>query len=134
MARADSEFAVRTRGLAKLNRSFGKIDREMRKDSVRELREIAKKVRGTARGLAPVRTGKLAGSLRYSASNRGATIQSKLPQAAPLEYGGVIAPRGTPITLPRHRFVGRAIRQDARQIEEQLGDVFDRIARGEGFR
>lgn len=132
--RGDTEFTVRTQGLGQLNRSLGRIDKELRKGSLREIREIAKKVRGTARGLTPVKTGKLQGSLRYSASNRGAAITSNLPYAGVAEYGGTISPKGVPITIKKSRMVGRAIQKDARSIEEQIGDVFDRVARGNGFR
>ncbi len=132
--RADREFAIRTTGLGALNRSLNRISRESRRQSVGRLREIARRVRGTAQSKAPVQTGRLRGSLRYSASNRGAAITSTLPYAPVHEYGGTISPRGAPITIPERRFVGRAIQQDARRIEEQVGDLLDGIARRNGFR
>lgn len=125
---------VRVKGLAELNRSLGKISKDLRKSSVAELRDIAKKVRDDARSNAPRRSGKLAASLRYSATNTGARVTSTLPQAPVHEYGGVIRPRGVPIRIKRSEFVGRAVRDNARGIEEQIGDLLERIARENGFR
>lgn len=131
--RGDREFAVRTQGLSKLQRSLGKIDKDLRRDSIRHLREVAKRVRGTGQGFAPVRTGALKGSFRYQAGNRGASVSSALPYAAVHEYGGTIAPRGVPIEIKRSRMLGRAVGEHAGDIEEQLGDLLDAIARRNGF-
>lgn len=134
MATRDTEFAVRTKGLGALNRSLGKIDKDMRKRSVGKLRDIAKKVRADARPLAPVKTGKLAGSFRYSASNRGASVSSNLPQAGVHEFGGTISPRGVPITIKRSRMLGRAVEKDTAHIERELEALFEQVARSAGFR
>jgi len=132
--RADTEFAVRTQGLGKLNRALGKISKDIRKESIRHLRETAKEVRNTAKPLTPVRTGKLAGSLRYQASNRGASVSSSLPQAGVHEFGGRISPAGGTITIKSSRMLGRAVQQETPRIEQELGDLLDRIARSNGFR
>lgn len=134
MPRADSEFAIRTEGLAKLNRDLGKISKDLRKDSLRELREIGKKVRSTARPLAPVRTGALARSYRYSATNRGASVRSALPYAPVIEYGRTISPKGVPIEFKESRPLGKAVQTHASDIEDQIGDLLDGIARRNGFR
>lgn len=133
MPRGDVEFAVHTEGLGKLNRSLGRISKDLRRDSVRHLRHTAKNVRDVAKPLAPVRTGALARSLRYSATNKGATVYSNLPQAPVFEYGGTIAPRGVPITIPRVRMLGTAVRREAPQVEQDMARLFDVIGRSNGF-
>lgn len=139
--RGDTEFAVKTEGLGKLNRDLGKIDRDLRKDSVGRLREVAKKVRGDARSLAPKGTAPktpgvphLAQSLRYSASNRGAAITSAAPHAPVWNYGGTIRPSGSPIEIPRTQFMGRAVAKNTRHIEDELGELVESLARRNGFR
>lgn len=134
MPRNDREFSVHAEGLRDLNRALGRISKDLRKDSVRELRTIARHVRGTAQELTRVgETGKLRKGLRYSATAKGAAITSTLPQAPVFEYGGTISPRGVPITIPRDRMVGKAVQRDARNIEEQIGHLLDRIASRNGF-
>lgn len=134
MPRRDTEFAVRTQGLGALNRSLGRISKDLRKESIRHLRETAREVRDTAKPLTPVRTGKMAGSLRYQASARGASVSSAHPGAGVHEYGGVIAPRGTPITIQKSRMLGTAVQRETPRIEEDIGNLLDRIARQNGFR
>lgn len=142
MARRDTEFAVKTKGLGALNRSLGKIDKALKRDAVKHLRETAKDVAGTAGSLAPRgtrplprgRTVRLADSYKGAANQRGGSVYSNLPQAPVFEYGGTIAPRGVPITIRKHRVVGFAIQREAPRIEEEIGDLLDRIARRNGFR
>lgn len=133
MPRRDTEFAIRTQGLGALNRSLGRISKDLKRESIKHLRETAREVRDTAKPLAPVKTGKLAGSFRYQASARGASVSSALPQAGVHEFGGVISPRGVPITIARSRMLGTAVQREAPRIEEEIGKLLDRIARTQGF-
>lgn len=105
----------------------------MRKESVGHLRGIAREVRDDARPLTPVRSGALRSSLRYQASNRGASVSSSLPYSGLVEYGGQISPRGTPITFAPSRMLGKSVQQNTDNIEEELGRLLDRIARHNGF-
>lgn len=133
MAR-DQSVGVKVSGLSQLNRGFGKISKDLRRESLRHIREVTRRVRDTARDKYTRKlTGELAKSLRYSAANRGAAVSSNLPQAGPFEYGGVIRPRGVPILIPRDRMIGRAVEDHADDIEEQIGRLLDRIAATEGF-
>lgn len=134
MAR-DRSVGVQVRGLSQLNRSLGRIDKDLRRESLRHIREVTRKVRDTARDkYTPKLTGELAKSLRYSASNRGASVSSSLPQSPVWEWGGRISPRGVPILIPRTRMIGRAVEDHTDDIEEQIGRLFDRIASANGFR
>ena len=47
------EFRVNVPGLAKFQRDLGRIDRGLRTASTRHLRQIANRVRDSARGRAP---------------------------------------------------------------------------------
>lgn len=133
MAR-DRSVGVQVRGLSQLNRSLGRIDKDLRRESLRHIREVARKARDTARDkYTPKLTSELAKSLRYSASNRGATLSSKLAQAGVHEWGGTIRPRGTPITIQRSRMLGQGIQDHTEDIDNQLKSILDRIAATEGF-
>ena len=133
MAKKDTSVSVRTVGLGALNRALGRIDKDLRKQSVAHLRDVAREVRDEARPMTPVRSGDLRRSLRYQASNRGASVSSNLPYAPVVEWGGTIQPRGVPITFPRTRMLGRSVEQNTDDIEEQIGRLFDGIARTNGF-
>lgn len=132
MAR-DREFAVRTEGLGALNRSLGRISKDLKRESVRHLRGTAKEVRDTAKPLTPVKSGALQRSLRYQASTRSASVSSSLPYAGVHEFGGTVSPRGVPIAIPKSRMLGRAVQQETPRIEQELGNLLDRIARANGF-
>lgn len=133
MPRADSEFAIKTQGLTPLLRSLNKVNKDVSKDLKRGLRDIAKKVRSDARPLAPVRTGALARSITYSATNKGASVRSPLPYAGVHEFGGTISPNGGPITIKASRFLGRAVQKDTAHIEDEIGRLFEDVARRNGF-
>ena len=141
MPRVDSQFSIQTEGLNQLNRSLGKIDKDLKRSSLRHLRDTAGDVARTAGSLAPKgkrplppnRKVRLADSFKGAANQRGASVVSHLPQAPVFEYGGTIAPKGTPITINRTQMVGKAVQKDARRIEEEVGNLLDRIARSNGF-
>jgi phage gpG-like protein len=134
MPQRDRSVSVQIKGLGQLNRSLGRIDKRLKKESVAHIRAVARKVRDTARDkYTPKQTGALAKSLRYSAGAKGAAVTSNLPQAPVHEYGGTIAPRGAPITIPRSRMIGNAVDDHAENIADEVGDLLDRIARTEGF-
>jgi hypothetical protein len=132
---AKRSVGIRAHGLRQLNRDLGKISKDFSRGSVNYLRSIGKKVQRTAKAGAMEQrvTGELARSYRVSAGQRGTAITSRLPQAGVLEFGGEISPRGTPFTIEPHQFVVDAIEREAGDIEEQFGDLLDRIARGNGF-
>jgi len=133
LAVRDTEFSVKTQGLNQTLRALNRVNKDAGKEVKRGLREIAKKVRADARPLAPVKTGKLAASYRYSATNKGAAVGSSLPYAGVVEFGGTIRPRGVPIKFKPSRPLGRAVQKDTAHIEEELGRLFDDLARRNGF-
>lgn len=125
MAARDRSASLRVHGLAKLNRDLGKISTDMRKESVAHLRDVAREVRDDARPITPVKTGRLQRSLRYQASNRGASVSSNVFYARFQEYGTV--------NNPPRRMLGRAVEQNTERIEDEVGALLDRVARLNGF-
>lgn len=129
----DTEYGVKVKNLNATLRSLNKVNKDLGKEVKKGLRQIAKKVRTDARPLAPVVSGDLARSFKYSATNKGAAVTSSLPYAGWIEYGGTIQPQGVPITIKGRRPLGRAVDRDTADIEEQLGRLFDDLARRNGF-
>lgn len=81
-------------------------------------------------------TGELGAS--WSSRVRGAQgrLDNPLPQAKPLEFGGTIAPKGTPIKLPELNMIygeGGAIREGKDETERLLRVGFEALARRINF-
>lgn len=126
-------FRVNVPGLAKFQRDLGRIDRGMRTASTRHLRQIANRVRDSARGRAPRRSGRLARSIRSSARASGASIYSNLEYAPVHHWGGTIRPRGTPIRIEATHFLSEAAEQHTEFVEEELANLLDAIVARNGF-
>lgn len=120
--------AIRVEGLAQLNRTFGRLSKEMRAGQLAEMKKVAELVARTAATLAPRRSGRLAGSYKPAATNKGAAVYSTVPYAAVHEWGGTIAPRGTPIRIRRSEPVGKALEAQSAAVVDELGALFDRLA------
>lgn len=127
------EPGIRVVGYRDTLRALNRVDKQLRKDTVKALREAAKPVLADARQHTPVRTGALASSLRISVTGRGASIGSRLPQAPVHEFGGTIRPKGAPITIARREMVTGAVARHATRIEEAVVRAFDLVARRNGF-
>ena len=95
-----------------------------------ELRDIGNEVRDSVRssGAPPHRTGKLRRSVKTSVRRGGVSLYSTLPQAGVWEWGGVIEPRGVPITIPKTEFVTGAAHRYSEHVEERMGEVLDGLA------
>ena len=130
---------IATGGLRKLQRDL----RAMIPDAARETRETVKEALqpmvavARSRGHSRRQTGELGDS--WKATMRGAqgALTNPLPQAKPLEFGGTIAPRGTPISLaPATNMVygpGGAIEKGKAETERRLLTGFASLARRHGF-
>ncbi len=129
-----ADVRVRTEGLAELRRDLKRLDPLIDKELRESIRDAAGKVAVTAGALAPRDSGELAHSIRPFVSGVRASVGSTLPYAGVHEFGGVISPRGTPITIRPSGFVGRAVEDHADQLVEDIGDGIDRAARRAGWR
>lgn len=82
-------------------------------------------------------TGELADTWRAVARGASGALINRLPQAAPLEFGGTIAPKGTPISLaPKMNMVygpGGAVQKGKAITEQLLETGFERIVHRHGF-
>ena len=127
--------AIRVEGLADVRSSLRKLERTgERKEVTRALKEGATVVATSARARAPRKTGRLAASYRAGASGNSAFVRSRLPYAAVQEWGGVIRPKGAPITIRPQGAVTRALASREEDIAEKVGDALDAVFRAAGWR
>ena len=125
--------AVRIEGLAILRRDLRKMAPGVVKEIRDVLKDAATTVAGDARPFAAHRSGKLAASYRPGTAGNSAFVRSRLPYAAVHEFGGTIAPRGTPFTIKATPAVTRSLDKNAERIVDKLGDGIDRVADRNGF-
>lgn len=119
-----------------LQRRMGAIERDLMKELAKELRRVTNEVRDVVRGSTadPFATGKSRKSVRSSVRKKyEASLYSNLPQVPVQEWGGVIKPRGVPIEFKPTNFVRGTVVALADDIDQKLGDAFDRIAARKGF-
>lgn len=107
---------------------------DTRREVTRALKEGASVVATTARPLAPRRSGELAASYRAGAAGNSAFVRSRLPYAGVQEFGGVIRPKGTPITIRPQQAVTRALSSKEDSIVEKVADALDDVFRAAGWR
>jgi phage gpG-like protein len=127
------EAQIRTDGLRDLRRDFKRVDRDIDRGLVGDLRDEVAKVAAEASMLAPRRTGALAGSYRPFVTMRAAGIRSRLPYAGVHEYGGTISPRGADIVIRRSEPVTRAVARQEDAIVDGFGDAVEKAARRAGW-
>lgn len=135
--------AVRVEGLASLRTSLRKLEHiEERREVTGALREGAVVVAAAARPLVQnrveattsYRPGALAASYRPGASGNKAFVRSRLPYAGVQEFGGVIRPKGTPITIKAQEPLTRALEMRADSIVDKVSDALDAVFRAAGWR
>lgn len=114
---------IKIEGLRQLNASLRKFDAELGKAPRKINREAATLVAGTAKGRAPRRSGRLAGSIRPGATGTSSYVQSTLIYARQQEYGGKHG-------IARHYLSG-AIAEDTPAIvalyEKRVGELAKQI-------
>lgn len=125
-------------GLADLRRDLGRISRDLRVALDAELRVMGNEARDRARTLLRERSknpqGRIERTIRTSVSRGGVAIYSRHPGAAPIQWGGVIKPRGTPIKLVGKRYMSEAVGEGLEELEDRLGVAFDNIVPRYQFR
>jgi ABC-type antimicrobial peptide transport system permease subunit len=141
-------------GMRELSRDLRAMDRKLQTELRKDMQEAAKKtVLPTARGFAPRKTGRLAGSLRAGGGVSGASIRSPLPYANFIYWGGSVGPghipgRGWSGSVKRKRrelyvagqtlnaatpFVHKAFELQGSRYVNELGDSFERFAKRHGW-
>lgn len=81
-------------------------------------------------------SGELGAAWSARVSGARGSLVNPLPQASPLEFGGTIAPRGTPISLPKLGMVygpEGALTQAKQAVERNLLRGFDVLSRRINF-
>lgn len=84
--------------------------------------------------LAKRKTGTLAGSFKAGAAGNSAFVRSRVPYAGVQEFGGVIRPKGTPITIRPQPAVTRALASKEEAIVDKVADAIDSVALRHGWR
>jgi phage gpG-like protein len=126
-------LSLKVEGLAAFRRDLRKVDREVDKDLRQDIKDAAGRVLVEARGLAPMRTGALARSLKVSVTAKGASVYSTLPYAPVLHWGGTIAPRGAQIRFPRTEFISGPAERAADRLAEEISESVERAALRAGW-
>lgn len=118
------------------NSHLREIQKETEKELGQELRRIGNEARDEIRGSTedPFLTGATRRSVKTSVRRKSqVSLFSTAPQAPVWHWGGTIRPRGAPIEFPRTEFVAGTVLELADEIDEEIGEAFDRIARRRGF-
>jgi phage gpG-like protein len=142
--------AIRIAGLAEFRRDLKKIDEGLTKELTKYLRQIAAKTQREAQALAPVgkpyvrngkqhRPGTLKRSIKRSVTTRQMSLYSNLDYAPAHEWGTTaqgdsrVQPKGVPIKIRRRQMLGKAVLRRRPEMEEELLEMVDHLARINGF-
>lgn len=125
---------IETVGLREFRRDLKKLDREIDKELVGDIRRAGGTYLTEARTEAPMKSGALAKSLKLSVTTRGVSIYSTVPYAGVVHWGGTIAPRGAPITFERTEFISKAVDRGADRLVDELSDSVEQAAKRAGWR
>jgi hypothetical protein len=128
---------VRIEGLADLRRDLRAMGAKAEgRGLTRALRTGAEEVAAVSPQRLNRRTGhsKLRAGYRAGASGNSAYVRNRHPGAGPTEFGGVIRPKGTPITLRAQTPVTRALASKEDSIVGRVADAIDRLAAEHGWR
>lgn len=119
---------IRVEGIRELARSLRAVDRDLPKALGPLHKEVAEPVARTAEGLAPKRSGRMAGNIRALGSQRAGQIavgKKAIPYAGPIHYG-----------WPAHNIRPQPFLTDALEANSQtiatdyerlLGEFLDRV-------
>lgn len=121
---------------ALLNKRLRGIEKDTEKALTREIRRVVTEVRDEVRSSTkpPHRRGKIRKSVKTSVRRKHeAALVSKHPAAPVWNFGGVIEPRGVPITIPKTNFVSGPVAERGPETEQNITDAFGDIAREHGF-
>lgn len=120
---------IKVKGIKELRRGFAQMDKSLRRDLDRGLREAAEPVRDEAKRIAGEKglhdTGKLIAGIRIATAARGRVVVRSTAQKrgykypARYEYGDG----------GKRAFLQPALEAKRREIEERLGEMLDRLTR-----
>jgi hypothetical protein len=127
-------FDVRVDGLRDFRRDLKRLDKDLPKELNKELKEVVGKVAVDAALNVNRRTGETGRNYRPFTRGNVSGVRNPLPWAGVLEFGGEIAPKGTPFTIRKQEPITRAIERRRDQLVEDIGDAIERSAHRAGFR
>lgn len=126
--------AVRIEGLADIQRDLRRAAPEVKREVTRSLKEGARVVATAAGPFTARKTGEMARGWRAGASGNAAFVRNRHPGAGVQEFGGVIRPKGAPITIRPQPAVTRALSLKEDSIVERVGDALDGVFARAGWR
>lgn len=115
-------------GFRELRRDLKRATPEVNKALTFEMRRVANMVASDARGLAPKLTGRLAASLKGSATQRRATVRSTLPYAGPIHWGW---PKRNIKPQP---FIQQTVERGGDRYADEVFDALDRALSRTGWK
>lgn len=120
-------------GLRELQRDLKRLEPETAKLLRTDIKVMAARIAGEARGNAVTRTGAYARSIRPYATMKGASVGSRLPQAGVLHFGGTIAPRGVPIEFAARPIISDALDRNTDRLVNEMADAVELAAHRTGW-
>lgn len=138
---AGATFKVHTADLRGLRQDLESVQLGLGRELTRILREEARLIAAGAIANTPIGPGPtpgnpephMASTIASRATATGAAITSTHPGAGVLEYGGTIAPRGTPITIAQNAMAHRAADDQRAAFERRVGQRIDALLRRHGL-
>lgn len=124
---------VRVDGLRELGRALKNLEEGLQKEIPRTLKPIAERVASKARGRINSRTGRLAGSIRSFASQRGAGVRmgkKGIEYAGPYEFGGYPASREF---IAEGRAIYPTFKDEAPRVEREVVEALGGLIRKTGL-
>lgn len=133
---------IETEGLRSLRRSFRALSPAFDLELRGELRKVGREVAQRGSQLAPHGpSGRLAGTLRSSVTQRAVAVTSNLPYANVIHWGGSTGRGHRPgiawsgsVRIQPSLFLSRAIEQEETQISSDFFAALDRAAVKSGWR
>jgi HK97 gp10 family phage protein len=113
---------VQVEGLDDLRKNLRKLDKDLAKGLTKIHKALAEPVADKARARAPRRTGKLAGSVKPSGTQRAALIRAGVG-LKPYNYAGISEYGGYPGAYPGHPFMIPTIEAESDRIILEYEDM-----------
>lgn len=125
--------AIQIKGLRELQRDLKAIQPDARKEITKALKGGAQLVQRTGKPYIARQSGELEAGWRAGATMLKGYVRNRVPYAGVLEFGGQIAPRGTPFTIEAQPTMTRALEDKQEAIVDLVGDAIERVALRNGW-
>lgn len=137
---AKEKAYVAIEGFNDFRRNLHKVAPEVDSQFRKKMVVIIRPIREEASRRAPYKTGALKKSVKYSITQKGASLYSKVPYANAQEWGtsgkpnSKVQPRGIPIKIRGTHFAYSAVLDAKPRVENGLREAFVTAAHDHGFK